>query len=99
MKYDYWNDLKKRIFFKKLEFFKLICVFLVCSNNIEDLDRYKIYINFIFNKKTYINFNLKNHCLLTRHSKVVTRFTSLTRSHLKMLTSWGYLNGLRKGSW
>lgn len=99
MKCHYFKDIKKRYILKRIEFIKLACLFLVFSAEITDLERYKIYINFFFSKKLNINFELKNHCVLTRNTKAVTRFSSLTRSNLKHLVNWGLLNGIRKWSW
>ena len=99
MKCHYFKDLKKRFFLKKKEFLKLACIFLIFSKEISNLNRYKIYINFFFSKKLNINFELKNHCILTKNTRSVTRFSSLTRSNLKDLISWGYMNGIRKWSW
>ena len=99
MKVDYLKDKKKRFILKKIEFTKLACLFLIFSNEISNLGRYKIYINFFFSKKIHLNFELKNHCILTKNTKTVTRFSSITRSNLKHLISWGYLNGIRKWSW
>ena len=84
---------------QKIEFFKIACLFLIFSKEISDIDRYKIYINFFFSKKKNINFEVKNHCIITKNSKAVTRFSSLTRSNLKHLISWGLLNGIKKWSW
>ena len=84
---------------QKIEFFKIACLLLIFSKEISDIDRYKIYINFFFSKKKSINFELKNHCIITRNSKTVTRFSSLTRTNLKHLISWGLLNGIKKWSW
>lgn len=84
---------------QKIEFFKIACLFLIFSKEISDMDRYKIYINFFFSKKKNINFEIKNHCIITRNSKTVTRFSSLTRTNLKHLISWGLLNGIKKWSW
>ena len=85
MKCHYYKDLKKRCLLKKLEIKKLIFLFLIFSNKISNIERYKIYINFFFSKKLNINFELKNHCILTKNCKVVTRFSSVTRSNLKYL--------------
>lgn len=84
---------------QKIEFFKIACLFLIFSKEISDIDRYKIYINFFFSKKRNINFEIKNHCIITKNSKTVTRFSSLTRTNLKHLISWGLLNGIKKWSW
>jgi len=84
---------------QKIEFFKIACLFLIFSKEISDIDRYKIYINFFFSKKKNLNFELKNHCIITKNSKTVTRFSSLTRTNLKHLISWGLLNGIKKWSW
>ena len=89
MKVDYLKDKKKRFILKKIEFTKLACLFLIFSNEISNLGRYKIYINFFFSKKIHLNFELKNHCILTKNTKTVTRFSSITRSNLKHLISWG----------
>ena len=99
MKSHYFKDVKKRCFLKKLEINKLICLFLIFSKEISNLERYKIYINFFFSKKLNINFELKNHCILTKNTKAVNRFSSLTRSNLKHLITWGLVNGMRKWSW
>lgn len=99
MKHHYFKDVKKRCLLKKIEFLKLACLFLIFSKEISNIERYKIYINFFFSKKKFINFELKNHCVLTRNSKTVTRFSSLTRSNLKHLISWGLLSGIKKWSW
>lgn len=99
MKCHYFKDLKKRIFLKKIEIKKLICLYLIFCNKISILEKYKLYINFFFSKKIKINFELKNHCILTKNTKTVNRFSSLTRSNLKHLISWGMLNGIRKISW
>jgi len=85
MKCHYFKDVKKRCVLKNIEFIKLVCLFLVFSKEISDIDRYKIYINFFFSKKLNINFEVKNHCVLTRNTKTVTRFSSITRSNLKHL--------------
>lgn len=99
MKYHYFKDLKKRIFLKKKEFSKLVCIYLIFSNEISDLNRYKIYINFFFSKKLNINFERKNHCLITKNTKSVNRFTQLTRSNLKHLIEWGLMTGICRNSW
>lgn len=99
MKYHYLKDIKKRGFLKRIEIVKLVCLFLIFSKEILDIERYKIYINFFFSKKLNINFELKNHCILTKNTKAVTRFSSLTRSNFKHLINWGYINGVRKWSW
>ena len=99
MKCHYFKDVKKRCILKKLEFVKLVCLFLVFSAEISNVERYKIYINFFFSKKLNINFELKNHCILTKNTKAVNRFSSLTRSNLKHLINWGMLNGIRKWTW
>lgn len=99
MKCHYYKDVKKRYFLKKIEIKKLICIFLIFSKELSDIERYKIYINFFFSKKLNINFELKNHCILTRNTRAINRFTSLTRSNLKHLINWGYINGIRKWSW
>ncbi len=99
MKCHYFKDIKKRCLLKRFEITKLVCLFLEFSKEISDVERYKIYINFFFSKKLNMNFELKNHCILTRNTKTVTRFSSLTRSNLKHLISWGLLNGVRKWSW
>jgi hypothetical protein len=96
MKYHYLKDIKKRFFLKKIEIIKLVCLFLIYSKEILDIDRYKIYINFFFSKKLNINFELKNHCVLTKNTKAVNRFSSLTRSNFKHLINLGYFNGMRK---
>ena len=93
MKCHYFKDVKKRCILKKLEFVKLV------SEKISNVERYKIYINFFFSKKLNVNFELKNHCVLTKNTKAVNRFSSLTRSNLKHLISWGMLNGIRKWTW
>jgi hypothetical protein len=98
MKCHYFKDLKKRLFLKKKEMLKLVCIYLIFSKEISDINRYKIYMNFFFSKKLNINFELKNHCILTKNTKTVTRFTSLTRTNLKHLISWGFLNGITKCS-
>lgn len=99
MKCHYFKDLKKRIFLKRIELKKLICLYLIFCNKISILEKYKLYMNFFFSKKIKINFELKNHCILTKNTKTVNRFSSLTRSNLKHLISWGMLNGMRKISW
>jgi hypothetical protein len=96
MKCHYFKDLKKRFFLKKIEIIKIVCLFLIFSQEILDIERYKIYINFFFSKKLNINFELKNHCILTKNTKAVNRFTALTRSNLKHLINCGYINGVRK---
>lgn len=50
MKCHYFKDVKKRCILKKLEFVKLVCLFLVFSAEISNVERYKIYINFFFQK-------------------------------------------------
>jgi hypothetical protein len=87
MKHHYFKDIKKRCMLQKIEFFKIACLFLIFSKEISDMDRYKIYINFFFSKKKFINFELNNHCILTKNSNAVTRFSSLTRTNLKHLIS------------
>jgi len=99
MKCHYFKDLKKRCFLKKLEIKKLVFLFLIFSKEISNIERYKIYINFFFSKKLNINFEFKNHCVLTKNTKAVNRFSSLTRSNLKHLITWGFVNGMRKWSW
>jgi len=99
MKYHYIKDLKKRIFLKRIELKKLICLYLIFCNKISILEKYKLYINFFFSKKIKINFELKNHCILTKNTRTVNRFSALTRSNLKHLISWGMLNGMRKIIW
>ncbi len=99
MKSHYFLDLKKRIFLKKKEFLKLVCLYLIFSKEISNLNRYKLYLNFYFSKKLNINFELKNHCILTKNGQAVNRFTGLTRSNFKYLINWGYMNGVRKWSW
>lgn len=99
MKYHYFKDLKKRIILKKKEILKLVCIYLIFSKDLSNIHRYKIYINFFFSKKLNMSFELKNHCLLTKNSRAVNRFTSLTRSNLKHLINWGFINGIRKDSW
>jgi hypothetical protein len=99
MKCHYLKDFKKRIFLKRIELKKLICLYLIFCNKISILEKYKLYINFFFSKKIKINFELKNHCILTKNTKTVNRFSSLTRSNLKHLINWGMLNGIRKISW
>jgi len=83
MKSNYFLDVKKRIFLKKKEFLKLVCLYLIFSNEITNLNKYKIYLNFFFSKKLNLNFEVKNHCILTKNTKTVNRFTSLTRTNLK----------------
>lgn len=99
MKCHYFKDIKKRNLLKRIEFFKLVNLFLIFSKEITNVERYKIYMYFFFSKKIHINFELKNHCVLTKNSKTVTRFSSLTRSNLKHLINWGLLNGIRKWNW
>ena len=99
MKCHYFKDIKKRFILKRIEYLKLACLFLIYSKELSDIDRYKIYINFFFSKKLNINFELKNHCILTRNTKTVTRFSSLARSNLKHLITWGFVNGMRKWTW
>ncbi len=99
MKYHYLKDLKKRTLFKKKEFLKLACVYLIFSKELSNINRYKIYINFYFSKKLNINFERKNHCIMTKNSRSINRFTRLTRSNLKHIIEWGLLNGIRKNSW
>jgi ribosomal protein S14 len=98
MKSHYLKDLKKRFFVKRLEYTKLVCNFLIYSNFISNLDRYKIFFNFYFSKKIKKNFELNNHCILTKNTKAVNRFSSLTRSNFKNLISCGFLNGITKYS-
>jgi len=85
MKYHYLKDLKKRINIKKLELKKLICLYLIVCLKISDIERYKIYINYFFKKKIILNFEKQNHCILTKNTKTVLRFTGLTRGNLKHL--------------
>lgn len=99
MKCHYFKDLKKRLFLKKKEILKIVCIYLIFSKEISNLNRFKIFINFFFSKKLNINFELKNHCILTKNTKSVNRFSSLTRSNFKYLITWGYINGIRKWSW
>ena len=99
MKYHYLKDLKKRFLLKKKEVLKLVCIYLIFSHEISNINRYKIYMNFFFSKKLNISFELKNHCLITKNSRSVNRFTRITRSNLKHLIDWGHLNGFRKDSW
>lgn len=99
MKSHYYKDLKKRVFIKKKELLKISCIFIIHSKEISNLLKYKIYLNFFFSKKLNLNFEFKNHCILTKDIKAVNRFTSLTRTNLKNILDWGYLNGLRKRSW
>ena len=99
MKCHYFKDLKKRILLKKKEYLKIACLYLIFSKEISNLNRYKIYLNFFFSKKLNINFELKNHCILTKNTKTVNRFSGLTRTNFKHLINWGYMNGIRKWSW
>jgi hypothetical protein len=85
MKHHYFKDIKKRLVLHNLEFAKIACLFLIFSKEISNIERYKIYMNFFFSKKKKINFELKNHCIITKNSKAVTRFSSLTRTNLKHL--------------
>lgn len=85
MKCHYLKDVKKRVLLKRIEFTKLACLYLIFSFEILDVERYKIYINFFFSKKLNINFEVKNHCVLTKNTRAVTRFSGLTRSNLKHL--------------
>jgi hypothetical protein len=85
MKHHYFKDIKKRCALQKIEFFKIACLFLIFSKEISCIEKYKIYINFFFSKKKFINFEIKNHCILTKNSKTVTRFSSLSRTNLKHL--------------
>jgi hypothetical protein len=85
MKCHYFSDLKKRFFLKKKELLKISCVFLIFSKEISDLEKYKIYLNFFFSKKLNLNFELKNHCILTKNTRTVNRFTAITRSNVKHL--------------
>jgi len=87
MKCHYFKDLKKRNSIKKIELKKLICLYLIFCNKILMLEKSKIYINLFFSKKIKINFELKNHCILTKNTRTVNRFSGLTRSNLKHLTS------------
>ena len=50
MKCHYFKDIKKRCLLKRFEITKLVCLFLVFSKEISDVERYKIYINFFFQK-------------------------------------------------
>ena len=99
MKHHYFKDIKKRCVLQKIEFFKIACLFLIFSKEMSYVEKYKIYINFFFSKKKSINFELQNHCILTKNSKSITRFSSLTRTNLKHLIGWGLLNGIKKWSW
>jgi len=83
MKSHYYKDLKKRLFLKKKEILKIVCIFLIFSKEIPNFDKYKIYLNFFFSKKLNLNFETKNHCILTKNTKTINRFTSLTRTNLK----------------
>jgi len=85
MKCHYFKDIKKRYLLKGIEFKKLVNLFLIFSKEISNVERYQLYMYFFFSKKIHINFELKNHCILTKNTKTVTRFSSLTRSNLKHL--------------
>ena len=97
MKSHYYKDLKKRLNIKKKYLIKLICFFFICNNNLIQKEYSKILLKFFFFKK--MNFELKNHCILTKNTKTVYRFSSLTRTNWKSLIEWGYLNGIHKYSW
>jgi len=45
MKSHYYKDLKKRLFLKKKEILKIVCIFLIFSKEIPNFDKYKIYLN------------------------------------------------------
>jgi len=96
MKSHYFLDLKKRLYLKKKEIIKLVYLYLIYSKEISNLNRYKLYLYFFFSRKLKKNFEITNHCILTKNNKAVNRFTGLTRSNLKYLINWGYLNGIRK---
>ena len=81
MKSHYYKDLKKRFFIKKKEILKIVCIFLIFSKEISNILKYKIFLFFFFSKKLNINFEIKNHCILTKNTKTVNRFTSLTRTN------------------
>lgn len=97
MKYHYYKDLKKRIYIKRKELFKISSIFLIFSEQLSDLDRYKIYLKFFSSRK--LNFELKNHCILTKNTKTVYRFTGLTRTNMKSLFENGFINGITHKSW
>lgn len=97
MKYHYYKDLKKRIDIKRKEIVKISSIFIIYSGNINDLDRYKIYLKFYTSRK--LNFEVKNHCILTKNTKTVYRFTGLTRTNMKLLFESGFVNGMTQKSW
>lgn len=99
MKCYYFKDIKKRYVLKKIEFKKLVCLFLIFFKEILDFERYKIYMYFFFFKKVNINFELKNYCILIKNIKIVIRFLLLIRLNFKYLINWGMLNGIRKWNW
>lgn len=97
MKYHYFKDLKKRFIIKRKEILKISIKFLLVSEYLTNLDRYKIYLKFFCSKK--LNFEVKNHCILTKNTKTVYRFTGLTRTNMKSLFENGFINGITQKSW
>lgn len=93
---SYKKDLKKRIDLKKNELNYLLYSFLSKTNFLNNEESYKFLLNL---NKVNEKFILRNHCLLTKNNNSINRFTSLTRTAFKSLTSYGYINNIKKSTW
>jgi len=97
MKYLIAKNKKNRNKYNLLEKKKLLLKSI--SKNVFLTNKYRIFAkNKLINLKGYKSF-LKNYCIISGRSRGVLRKYNISRMLFKYYASFGYLKGIKKGSW
>lgn len=96
MKYLLLREKIQRLRFKQIEK-KKVLLKSISVNKFLDLE-IRGFAQDLMKRKVYKTV-IKNYCLLTTRSRGIIRKYNLSRMSFKKYVGFGYLKGIKKGSW